>query len=70
MLPSVTSNAHLYAEFAIDDRCLRLMGCEVYRFGGFEFSEEEPPAKPAGGRACSGSHNLRFWDVSIETFIE
>ena len=30
----------LYAEMVKDDRALRLKGYEVYRFGGYEFLDE------------------------------
>lgn len=33
------ANAQLYADMAMEDRRLRLMGYEVYRFGGYEFSD-------------------------------
>ncbi|MDR6419964.1 very-short-patch-repair endonuclease [Paraburkholderia phenoliruptrix] len=33
------ANAQLYAEMAMEDRRLRLMGYEVYRFGGYEFRD-------------------------------
>ncbi|OWT72951.1 MULTISPECIES: hypothetical protein [unclassified Achromobacter] len=43
------ANAKLYAEMAIEDRRLRLMGYEVYRFGGYEFRDVNLSEKPHVG---------------------
>lgn len=43
------ANAQLYAEMAMEDRRLRLMGYEVYRFGGYEFRDVELAGKPKVG---------------------
>lgn len=39
------SNPKLYAEMMEEDRRLKLSGYEVYRFGGYEFSEENIQSK-------------------------
>jgi hypothetical protein len=43
------ANAQLYAEMATEDRRLRLMGYEVYRFGGYEFRDVDLAGKPKVG---------------------
>jgi very-short-patch-repair endonuclease len=43
------ANAQLYAEMATEDRRLRLMGYEVYRFGGYEFRDVVLGEKPQVG---------------------
>lgn len=43
------ANAELYAEMAMEDRRLRLMGYEVYRFGGYEFRDVALGEKPQVG---------------------
>lgn len=43
------ANAQLYAEMATEDRRLRLMGYEVYRFGGYEFRDVDLSGKPQVG---------------------
>jgi len=43
------ANAQLYAEMATEDRRLRLMGYEVYRFGGYEFRDVDLAGKPQVG---------------------
>lgn len=43
------ANAELYAEMAAEDRRLRLMGYEVYRFGGYEFRDVDLTGKPKVG---------------------
>lgn len=43
------ANAQLYAEMAMEDRRLRLMGYEVYRFGGYEFRDVDLAGKPKAG---------------------
>ncbi|TDY24596.1 hypothetical protein B0G81_5035 [Paraburkholderia sp. BL6665CI2N2] len=43
------ANAQLYAEMAMEDRRLRLMGYEVYRFGGYEFRDVDLADKPQVG---------------------
>jgi len=43
------ANAQLYAEMAMEDRRLRLMGYEVYRFGGYEFRDVALGEKPQVG---------------------
>ncbi|KVA27374.1 hypothetical protein WI44_25130 [Burkholderia cepacia] len=43
------ANAQLYAEMATEDRRLRLMGYEVYRFGGYEFCDVDLSGKPQVG---------------------
>ena len=35
------ANAQLYAKMVAEDRRLRLAGYELYRFGGYEFSDDE-----------------------------
>lgn len=44
------ANAELYAEMATEDRRLRLMGYEVYRFGGYEFRDVDLAEKPKVGQ--------------------
>jgi AbiJ N-terminal domain 3 len=43
------ANAQLYADMATEDRRLRLMGYEVYRFGGYEFRDVDLVGKPKVG---------------------
>lgn len=43
------ANAQLYAEMAMEDRRLRLMGYEVYRFGGYEFRDVDLAGNPKVG---------------------
>lgn len=45
------ANAELYAEMASEDRRLRLMGYEVYRFGGYEFRDVDLGARKVGPEA-------------------
>jgi very-short-patch-repair endonuclease len=39
LVDKFVASAQLYAEMAREDRRLRLMGYEVYRFGGHEFQD-------------------------------
>jgi hypothetical protein len=48
-----TASPRLYAEMTQEDRTLRLRGYEVYRFGGAEF----PDAQPPGNRQPIGPHS-------------
>lgn len=45
------ANAQRYAEMAAEDRRLRLMGYEVYRFGGYEFPDVDLEQRRIGSRA-------------------
>ncbi|SOZ24686.1 conserved hypothetical protein [Cupriavidus taiwanensis] len=45
------ANAERYAEMAVEDRRLRLMGYEVYRFGGYEFLDVDFERRKVGPKA-------------------
>ncbi|MCL4625792.1 hypothetical protein [Burkholderia multivorans] len=45
------ANAQRYAEMVAEDRRLRLMGYEVYRFGGHEFLDVDLEQRKVGPRA-------------------
>lgn len=45
------ASAQRYAEMAAEDRRLRLMGYEVYRFGGFEFPDVDLELRKVGANA-------------------
>ncbi|WP_117334387.1 hypothetical protein [Paraburkholderia sp. DHOC27] len=55
------ANAQLYAEMAMEDRHLRLMGYEVYRFGGYEFRDVDLAGKPKIGPEAQ-RHVAEFFD--------
>ncbi|MFM0509274.1 AbiJ-related protein [Paraburkholderia sp. RL17-373-BIF-A] len=50
-LDRYVASAQLYAEMAAEDRRLRLMGYEVYRFGGYEFPDVDLAKRQVGLRA-------------------